>query len=97
MVCKAKAILLVLFVFAVSAGLLAFKANRGLFLFFSNGTTLTTTTPGGPLVTRTYCTIPIITFYTTAVNPLVYSKTTTWYTTELTTRSCLTITVYSTI
>ncbi|ACU60682.1 hypothetical protein [Chitinophaga pinensis] len=94
---KAKVILSAVAMFALVGGALAFKASRIPNVFFSNGTTLTTTTPGGPLVTRTYCTVPFTTSYTTTVNPLVLSTTTTWSTTSLTTRVCPTITVYSTI
>ncbi|ACU60684.1 conserved hypothetical protein [Chitinophaga pinensis DSM 2588] len=97
MVNKAKTTLVVLFAIAISAGVSAFNATRGLNVFYSNGTTLTTTTPGGPQVTRTYCTVVFTTTYTTTVNPITFSTTTTWSTTSLSTRTCPTITVYQTL
>lgn len=94
---KARFILSAVAMLALVGGALAFKASRIVNVFYSNGTTLTTTIPGGPLVQRTYCTVPFTTTYTTRPNPLVFSTTTTWYTTSVPTTVCPTITVYQTL
>lgn len=93
---KGKMLLSAIALFAVIGGTLAFKATRVTNTFFSYGPTLTTTTPGGPLVNTSFCTVPFQTTYTTAPDPLVFSKTTNWSTIASSTTSCL-ITVYQTI
>lgn len=93
---KAKVILSGVALFALIGGALAFKAARVSNTFFSNGTTLTTTVLGGPLVEQTYCTVEFQTTYTTRVLPLAFSTTTTWSTTSIPTTTCPQITIYRT-
>ncbi|SDF00859.1 hypothetical protein SAMN04488121_101505 [Chitinophaga filiformis] len=94
---KARSILLAIVFFALIGGLFASKMSRIIAVFYSNGTTLTTTTPGGPLVVRTYCTVVFFTVYTTIVIPGAFSTTTRLSTTSIPTTICPLITIYVTI
>ncbi|SDF01111.1 hypothetical protein SAMN04488121_101513 [Chitinophaga filiformis] len=94
---KAKTILTTVAILALVGGVLALKINRISNFFYSNGTTLTTTVLGGPLVTMTYCTVPFATAYTTQPRPFVFSKTTCWHTTSILSTCPCTMVVYATL
>lgn len=94
---KARLILLVIVFFALVGGVFASKINRIILVFYRDGTTGTTTIPGGPLVVRAYCTVSFTTVYTTLVIPGAISLATHWSTTNISTTVCPLTVVYITI
>lgn len=93
---KARIALCAIGLFAVVGGAFAFKATRQINIFYTSRTFTTTTVPGGPITTLTYCDVTYRTRYTTDVIPGVPTLVTSASTTT-TTVPCPLTTLYSTL